>query len=185
MHLYFVTSNENKVKEAEAILKVKINKANLDIKEIQEIEVDEVVKDKAIKAYYNIKKPVFVEDTGFYIEAWKGFPGALIKWVLKTLGNEGICKLLKNDRSVVVKTSVSIYNGKECKNFTGKIKGSIPNYPKGTSGFGWDPIFQPDKYNKTFAEMTQDEKNKISMRKIALLKMKEFLDNNPEFLNTN
>ena len=183
MRLYFVTSNENKVKEAEDILGFEVEKAPLDIKEIQAIEVEEVVEEKAKKVFAQIKKPVMVEDTGFYIQAWKGFPGALVKWVLKTLGKEGLCQIFKNsNRSVVVKTSICLYNGKEAKIFNGEVKGIIPEKPRGEGGFGWDPIFQPEGYEKTFGEMIQEEKNAMSMRKLALDKVKEFLEVNPEFL---
>ena len=183
MQLYFVTSSKDKVKEAENILGFEIDKVQLDIKEIQTIEVEEVVEDKAKRAFAQTKKPVMVEDTGFYIEAWKGFPGALIKWILKTLGSEGLCQALKdNNRVVVAKTCICLYNGKEAKIFNGEIKGTMPEKPKGEGGFGWDSIFQPEGHNKTFAEMTQEEKDSMSMRKIAFSKMKEFLEVNPEFL---
>jgi len=184
MQLYFVTSSKNKVKEAKSILGFEVNKIPLDIDEIQALEVEEVVKDKARKAFEQVKKPVIVEDTGFYIEAWQGFPGALVKWILKTLDNEGLCRAFQEkNRAVVAKTSICLYNGKEAKVFTGKIKGRIPERPKGKSSFGWDPIFQPEGYKKTFAEMTREEKNSISMRKRALSKMKEFIERNPQFLD--
>jgi len=182
-NLYFVTSNENKLREAENILQLKIQKIDLDIPEIQTLDVEEVVKDKACKAFEAVKKPVLVEDTGIYIKSWNGFPGALIKWVLKTIGNHGICRMLQNpDRTAKAKTSVCIYNGKDFEIFSGEVEGKIAEEPKGASGFGWDPIFRPDGYDKTFAEIPKEEKNKISMRKIALMKMKEYLDKNQKFL---
>lgn len=183
MNLHFVTSNQNKVKEAENILKLKINKTDIDIKEIQAIEIEEIVKDKANKAYNLIGKPVLVEDVGLYIKSWNGFPGALIKWILKTIGNEGLCKILQEyDRETTAKTCICIYNGNDFQVFRGEVKGEITKQPRGENGFGWDSIFQPDGWNKTFGEMSQEEKDKISMRKIALLKMKEFLEKNPEFI---
>jgi XTP/dITP diphosphohydrolase len=177
MSIYFVTSNQNKVKEAESILKTKLNRVNLNIPEIQSLNVEEVVKDKAKRAYRKIKKPVLVEDTGFYIESLNNFPGALIKWVLGTIGNEGVCKLLKNEknRKVVVKTCYCLYNGRNFHVFTGVLNGSLPQAPKGASNFGWDPVFVPIGHNKSFAEMTSDEKNAISMRRIALEKLRNFL----------
>ena len=170
MAIYFVTSNENKLKEAEAILKRRINQINL------EIDVEKVVKDKARKAFKIIKKPVLVEDTAFCIEAWNNFPGALIKWMLKTIGNKGICKLQKEkNRNIIVKTCYCLYNGKKFNIFIGELKGKIPLEPKGKTGFGWDPIFVPDGHKKSFAEMSREEKNQISMRKIALEKLRKFL----------
>jgi len=179
--IYFVTSNKNKLKEAEDILELKLNQINLDLIEVQEIETAEVVKQKAKTAFDLIKKPILVEDTGLYIEKWNGFPGALIKWMLKTIGNRRICELLGKNRKAFVKTCFCLYNGKNFNIFTGELKGKIPNKPKGKSGFGWDPIFQPNNYSETFAQMSQQEKNKISMRKIALTKLKDFLKNKKPF----
>lgn len=177
MPIYFITSNENKVKEAEAILGRKLSKIALEIDEIQEIEVEKVVKDKARKAYLKTKNPVLVEDTAFYLEAWNGFPGALIKWLLKTVGNKGICKLMEKEknRNVTAKTCFCLCDGKKFNIFTGELKGKIPAKPKGETGFGWDPIFIPQGYKKSFAEMSREEKNQISMRKLALEKLKKFL----------
>jgi XTP/dITP diphosphohydrolase len=178
MSIYFITSNQNKVKEAQEILKKKINKANLDIPEIQSLNVEEVVKDKARKAYKKIKMPVLVEDTGLYIESLNNFPGALVKWMLGTIGNEGICSLLKNEknRKISAKTCYCLYNGKNFHIFVGVSNGTLPQNPKGKSDFGWDSIFVPTGYTKSFAEMSMEEKNLISMRKIALEKLKHFLE---------
>lgn len=176
--LFFVTGNPNKAKEAENILGQRINQIDIDIDEIQAIDVEDIVKDKAKRAYQEIKKPVFVEDNGLYLKAWQGFPGALIKWVLKTLGNEKIIQFLGNDDcSASAKVAICLYDGKNFQIFVDEIKGQITTQPRGEHGFGWDPIFQPDGYEKTFAEMTADEKDTISMRKIALEKLKDYLEN--------
>ncbi|MDP3027672.1 MAG: non-canonical purine NTP pyrophosphatase, partial [Nanoarchaeota archaeon] len=115
--------------------------------------------------------------TGLFIEAWNNFPGALIKWLLKTVGNKGICKMMENEknRNVKAKTYFCLYNGKKYEVFAGEIKGKVPSKPKGKTNFSWDPIFIPNNFKKTFAEMSQEEKNAISMRKIALEKLRKFL----------
>lgn len=177
MPIYFVTSNPNKVREAEAILQKKLNKISLDIPEIQTLEAEEVVKDKAKKAYQKIKKPVLVEDTAFHIHSLNNFPGALIKWALQTLKNDGICNLpLNNKRKATVKTCFCLYNGKKFHIFQGQLSGKVARKPRGTTNFGWDPIFIPQGQKKTFAEMTSEQKNKISMRCLALKKLKKFLE---------
>lgn len=178
MKMYFVTSNQNKLAEARGIIGGDIDRIDLDIPEIQAIDVSEVVEDKARKAYEQVHQPVLVEDTGLYINAWNGFPGALIRWVLKSVGNDGICKLLQNyqDRSAYAKTSVCFYDGSQFRTFDGRIEGIITDSPRGNQGFGWDPIFQPRGYNSTFAEMSEEEKNGISMRKEAFLKLKAYFD---------
>lgn len=176
--IYFVTSNENKLKEAESILKRKLNQINLEVDEIQEIDVEKVVKDKAKRAYLKIRKPVLVEDTGFYISALNDFPGALIKWLLKTIGNEGICKIVNKNRRIKAKTCFCLYNEKHYHIFTGELEGTLARKPLGETGFGWDPIFIPKGSKKSFAQLSKEEKNKISMRFLALEKLKNFLNHN-------
>ena len=183
MELYFVTSNENKIKEAESILSFKIDNISIDVDEIQAIEVSDVIKHKAKAAFHETNKPVMVEDTGLYIRSWKGFPGALIKWVMKTLGNEGLCEALGENREATAKTSICLYNGKSLEVFDGEIRGLISETPRGENGFGWDPIFQPEGHERTFAEMDQVEKDSMSMRKRALDKVHSFLEDNPDFLD--
>jgi non-canonical purine NTP pyrophosphatase (RdgB/HAM1 family) len=118
---------------------------------------------------------LIVEDTSLYIEDLKSLPGPLIKWFLKTLGEEGIFNLLKDNYKAEAKTIIGYAKNKDdIYFFEGSIKGSIVS-PRGSNGFGWDKIFQPDGYDKTFAEMTKEEKSEISMRSIATLKLKEFL----------
>lgn len=176
MKICFVTSNENKLREAEDILGLKLEQANIDVREIQSLDVEEVATEKAKEAYKIVKKPVIVEDTGLYIESLNGFPGALIKWVMKSIGNEGICKMVEEDRKALARTCVCFYDGSELKVFTGEIKGRISDRPRGESGFGWDAIFIPEGYEETFAELGMDVKNKISMRRIAFIKLKEYLE---------
>ena len=175
--MYFVTSNKNKVREFEGILGMKLEQIEVDLEEIQEIEVERVVEHKALEAYEKTGKPVMVEDTGLYIEAWNGFPGALAKWVGKTIGFENIPNMLTVRTSDVLnmkayaKTIVGYYDGNHLKFFEGKIKGTIPTEARGESGFGWDQIFIPEGHEKTFAEMSAEEKNAVSMRRLALEKL--------------
>ena len=177
MELLFVTGNENKLKEISQILGFEVKGVKIDLPEIQDIEVDNIIEYKARDAYEKVKKPVVIEDTGLYFESMNGFPGALIKWILKSVDNGGIIKILKNmeNKRAYAKTSIGYFDGNEFRIFSGIIKGEICEEPRGENGFGWDKIFQPDGYNKTFAEMTNEEKNNISMRKIAFEKFREFL----------
>ncbi len=174
--IYFVTGNEGKLKEAREILKTEIEAISIDLPEIQALEVLDVVKDKAQRAYNEIKKPVLIEDTGVYIKDWNNFPGALIKWMMKTVDCEGIVKMIEpfENKDAYAETVLCYYDGEKFNIFNGKIEGKIVS-PRGKNGFGWDPIFEVEKNSKTFAEMTDDEKNSISMRKIAFEKLREFL----------
>jgi len=175
--IIFITGNENKLREAQQILGIEIVSKNLEIKEIQDVDLEEVVKNKLRSAYKLTKNPVMVEDTGLFINALNGFPGALIKHLLGRVGREGIVKVLEgfDDKSVVAKCAVGFTkDGKDLKVFVGESEGLIVS-PRGESGFGWDPIFQPEGYDKTFAEMSNEEKNSISHRFKALKKFKDYL----------
>jgi non-canonical purine NTP pyrophosphatase (RdgB/HAM1 family) len=178
--IIFVTSSEDKAAEARAILGIKVTAADLDIPEIQSIKVEEVVLGKAKAAYETLDKPVIVEDTGLYLKAMNGFPGALIKWLLDSIGPAGICRLVQGmDRSAEARTCVCLYNGWEPVIFTGSVKGAISDCPRGKGGFGWDPVFVPEGSDETFAEMPGERKNAISMRRAALEKLGDHLSKAP------
>lgn len=171
---FFATKNENKLREVNEILGRDLEQISVELFEPQGVKVEEVVREKAEDAFHKSGKFVLVEDTSLEFAAWNGLPGALIKWFLDTVGNEGILKMLagETNRKAVAKTAVGFFDGTQSRVFVGEISGTIPEAIRGTGGFGWDPIFVPDGYEKSFAEMTSVEKNAISMRKLALERMK-------------
>ena len=173
MKIYFVTSNKFKFREVERMLDAELVMKPIDMPEVQAIEVRKVVADKAKRAYTILKKPLIVEDTGLYISALNNFPGALAKWMSDSMGNEGICKILDNfkDRSAYAETCICFNDGKRCRIFSGKIRGTIARHPRGRTGFGWDRIFQPEGHAKTFSEMGMDQKDSMSMRAEAAMKL--------------
>lgn len=180
-HMYpkfFATKNPNKLKEINEIIGKNLEQIDVELLEPQGLDVVEIVKEKARDAFHKTGKFVLVEDTGLEFAAWKGLPGALIKWFIQSVGNEGILKMLEGEtnRQAIAKTAIGFYDGKECHVFVGVIKGIIPAEIRGKGGFGWDPIFIPEGHDKSFAEMTSEEKNAVSMRKLALLSLKEFFD---------
>lgn len=178
MELLLVTSNENKAKRIQAILGHPVQHLNLDLLEIQAIHVREVIEHKARAAYAQVGRLVVVEDTSLTFHAWNGLPGALIRWFLETVGNEGICKMLEGYSNVAATAEACIgyFDGVEFHAFSGTVEGQIARTPRGANGFGWDPIFIPIGWDKTFGEMTPEEKEVVSMRKVATLKLKAFLD---------
>ncbi len=175
--ILFATSNKEKLREFREILKTNVVQIELELLEPQAIDVDEVAREKAMQAYRALRKPVLVEDTGLFIHAWNGFPGALVKLVIKSAGLNGLLGMLgaQKDRYATAKTAIAFYDGKKVHVFSGSIDGVISNEARGASGFGWDPIFIPKGYEKSFAELSGDSKNRISMRSIALLKLKEYM----------
>ena len=168
--LTFITSSANKLLEVERIIGRPLAREALELEEIQAIDLEPVVRHKAQQAYAQLCRPVLVEDTGLAFAAWNGLPGALIKWFLSALGTAGICRLLheETNRAASATTLFAYCEGTDCRVFAGTVAGVIPESPRGTSGFGWDAIFQPLGSERTFAEMAPEEKDRFSMRRVAL-----------------
>ncbi len=177
MKICFVTGNKNKLKEAQAIMP-EIKGLDLDLIEIQELEPKKILEAKLEEAKkYKPNCNLMVEDLSLEIEGMNGLPGPLIKWFLKSVGREGVVKMAKsfgNQKAIARVTLGFVNEFGENKFFEGIVEGKIVE-PRGDSDFGWDPIFVPDGFDKTFAEMGMEEKNKISHRKIALEKLREYL----------
>jgi len=177
MDIYLITGNKNKLREAEQILKIKLKNVDLDLDEIQELDSDKIAEHKVKQAWELIKKPLFVWDQSLYIHCLNDFPGPLIKWFWTKVTLEKISQIANffDDHKIYTKTTLTYYNGKDMRHFYGVVHGTIPTQPRGTNGFAWDTIFIPEGYDKTFAEMTAEEKNAISMHKIALEKLRDYL----------
>ncbi len=175
--ILFATTNENKIKEAKEILGVEIEPVSLEIDEIQTLNPIKCVETKARFAYAIIHQPILVEDTSLFFNLWNGLPGVFIDYFMKSIGNEGLLRLLENakDRNAYAQTSLCYIDQEYELTTTGIVKGTISKKIIGTNGFGWDPIFIPQSYKITFAQMSNKEKNKISMRKIALEKLRKGL----------
>lgn len=177
--IFFATTNKGKLEEAEQILSRKVEGVQLEVPEIQSMDVVLVARHKAAQYFKQIKRPLFVEDTGLIFRALNGLPGAYIRDMAEAIGNEGLIKLLQGfSDKTATGVSVIVYMDPQGKEhiFEGRVTGMISNTVRGKNGFGWDPIFIPKGYDKTFAQMNQGEKNEISMRKIALEKMRDSLD---------
>lgn len=179
-YIVFVTGNKAKVREAENILKIPLRVSNVDLDEIQDLDLEKIALHKLNQAYKKIKKPLIVDDVSLEIDEWDGFPGPLIKWMLKA-GNGNASVLLKmlkgvKNRAVTARLAIGYHDGKTPRVFYGVVKGKIADSIRGDNGFGWDPVFIPDGQTKTFAEMTPEEKGELSHRRRGLDKLKEFLD---------
>ena len=171
----FVTGNSNKVREAVAILGVPLEEVKVDgLIEIQTQDIEELVYHKCQQAYDSLKCSVLVEDSGLLFNAWDGLPGSLIKWFECTVGCKGMLKMLQTfeDRSAIAVSCFAIYDGTDITIARGEVEGSIATEIRGNRGFGWDVIFIPEGYGKTYAEMKSEEKNTMSHRKNALEKLK-------------
>lgn len=174
--LVFVTSNKDKLREAREILGRPVNGIELELEELQSGELRPVVIHKAEQAHRALGRPLLVEDTALAFDAWEGLPGPFIKHFLTGLGPEGLALALTpfNNPAARALCGVGYHDGQRIHYFEGVTEGTIVN-PRGEQGFGWDPIFQPQDKNQTFAEMTPTQKNQLSMRAKALKKLADFL----------
>lgn len=187
--LVFATNNAHKLEEVAAILGDQVELLSLndigcqaDIPETAEtLEGNALLKSSYI--YKNYHLDCFADDTGLEVEALNGAPGV---YSARYAGGEGhdaqanMLKLLheldgKENRKAQFRTAISlILDGKEYL-FEGVIKGEIIKEKRGDSGFGYDPVFMPEGYDRTFAELGNDIKNQISHRALAVQKLCEFL----------
>lgn len=187
MDLVFATGNLNKLREAQEII---TNHKILSLKDINCLEdipetgntIKDNAKEKALYLWEKYKKNCFSDDTGLEVEALGGEPGVYsARYAGEGKNSEdNMNKLLKNlegieNRKARFFTVVAlVLNGKvHC--FEGIVNGVITKEKHGKNGFGYDPVFMPEGYDKTLAEISAEEKNKISHRGAALRKMGQFL----------
>ena len=188
INLIFATSNQNKVLEIQKILPKKFNIKSLkdlnyfeDVPENETtIEGNAIFKAKYIYEKFNIN--VFADDTGLEVEALNGEPGVHSARYAGTTGSseKNIKKLLKNlknikNRNARFKTVIALIIDNKLHIFSGIVEGYILDSPKGNNGFGYDPIFCPNGFDKSFAELTLKEKNLISHRSLAMKKLIDFI----------
>ncbi len=177
--IHFITGSKNKLEEIQAIVPG-IEQLEMDLPEIQEIDPHKIIKAKLEAAFAHSGGEFLVEDTSLYMEAMNGLPGPLIKWFLQAIGNEGLVNLgdkLGNNKAVA-KTLIGYAKSRDdIHYFEGVVEGSLVT-SRVSSGYGWDLIFLPYGHEKTFAEMSQEEKNTISMRGRAAEKLRVFLNLN-------
>ncbi|MFZ8790095.1 MAG: XTP/dITP diphosphatase [Acidilobaceae archaeon] len=180
LELSVVTENKAKGVEALSILASLGVKARLVLmgkQEIQSESLEEIALHAARVAYATLRKPLLVDDSGLFIEALNGFPGPYSSYVYKKIGVRGILKLMSGEvnRRACFKTAVAVIIPPLEKVYTGETCGEITLEPRGEHGFGFDPIFIPENSKRTYAEMTLEEKNRISHRYKAYKKMVEDL----------
>ncbi len=174
-----ITGNAGKAAEYAAMLGIEVTPARAELTEVQSLDVATVAARKAADAYAQLREPVLVDDTGLTVHAWNGLPGALVAWFLDTVGPHGILDMAAGitDRRATVSTALGYADATGVQVFTGTVDGSLATEPRGTSGFGYDPIFIPgtDSGHRTYAQMTSEEKNKISHRRRAVEAMRKGL----------
>ncbi|PSC67711.1 inosine triphosphate pyrophosphatase [Micractinium conductrix] len=181
--IYFATGNKKKLEEVVHILEnghplpFAVLPAKIELPELQG-EPEEIAAEKCRLAVQALQAPVMVEDTCLCFNALQGLPGPYIKWFLQKLGHEGLNRLLAGweDKSAYAQCTFaySAGPGSEPLVFVGRTEGRIV-LARGPHDFGWDPIFEPDGFGQTYAEMDKEIKNGISHRFRALDKLRTHL----------
>nr|XP_056700631.1 inosine triphosphate pyrophosphatase [Euleptes europaea] len=177
----FVTGNAKKLEEVIQILgdsfPYRLVAKKIDLPEYQG-EPDDISVQKCQEAAKQVQGPVIVEDTCLCFNALGGLPGPYIKWFLEKLKPEGLYKLLAGfeDKSAYALCTFAFSTGNPedpVKLFKGQTHGQIVD-PRGPRDFGWDPCFQPEGYEQTYAELPKPVKNSISHRYKALNKLSAY-----------
>ena len=190
--ILFFSNNKNKLFEIKKIF----NKFNLKLLSLKDLNIRDEPKEYGktfeenakIKSDYGFNKtglPCFADDSGICIESLNWRPGVNSKRFIHKFKNEEDCfkHIIKRvevsgKKKAYFKTSISLSINKNYNLvFSGKIDGKISSQRKGDFGFGYDPIFIPNSFNKTFAELSTKEKNELSHRSIAVTKLVNFLVN--------
>ncbi|MGD0318989.1 MAG: RdgB/HAM1 family non-canonical purine NTP pyrophosphatase [Nitrososphaerales archaeon] len=172
--VWFATSNDHKFEEARFVLQelgIVLRRLPSKGPELQSGDPSEVAVHAATGAYRTSLKPLFVEDTGLFIESLRGFPGTCASFAFQTLGLEGILKLMEgiSARDAEFVSAVAYCDGSsEPRVFVGRLKGRVALRPLGKGGFGFDPVFVPAGAKRTLAQTTFAEKCAISHRASAL-----------------
>lgn len=193
MQIIFATGNSYKVKEIQALIG-----DNFDILSLKDVNCFEEIPEtsdtlignaiqKAVYVHEKFGKNCFADDTGLMVEALHGEPGVYsARYAGEQKNSEDNMALLleklqnQTSRNAKFQTAIClIWNGEQ-HIFIGEVEGEITNERSGKDGFGYDPIFLPKGQNLTFAEMSLDEKNKISHRGRAVKKLVEFLKANQD-----
>ncbi len=186
--IYFASQNQNKIKEISSVLPVGIELMGIDAVTSEELEetgetLEENAVQKAVFVADKTGESAFADDTGLEIEALNGAPGVISARYAGEQKNaaDNCAKVLKEltgiaNRKAQFRTVIALIRNGEQHLFEGIVNGSIITEPRGEKGFGYDPIFVPDGSEKTFAEMTLEEKNQWSHRARAVKKLLDYLN---------
>ena len=163
-----VTTNEGKFRELSHILEgrgISIERLDREYPEVQGATLEVVVR-YALDVLGKTLDDIVIDDSGMFIEALHGFPGVFSSHAFKTIGTDGILRLLlgRENRAARFETVLGLRRRGKNHLVRGECKGTIAEAAQGASGFGFDPIFVPDGQTRTLAEMTEDEKNAVSHR---------------------
>lgn len=173
----FITGSAFKLDLFRRFCSLPIEHQDIDLTEIQSMDPKEIVEHKTKEAYRIVGGPVLVEDVSLRIEGMGGLPGPFIKFFIKELSYEKICRMtdvVSPHRKATAEVLYGLYDGEHLHFFHNAIEGSIAQEPRGEA-HGFQPIFIPAGETKTWAEMTPEEQLPSSLRKPALEELETFL----------
>ena len=175
--LILVSTNPNKGIEAERILGLPLLRVSISLPEIQAATVEDVTRYKVEVARTKGYERLIVEDVSLGFDELGNFPGPYVRWLLEAAGGKGLAAIAYalNNRAACAQCCVGYWNGREVQTFLGETHGEILVQPRGERHFGWDAWFQPRGTKKTFAEMSDEEKDAVSHRGHAYRKLAEAL----------
>lgn len=189
MQLVFATNNNHKINEIQKLLKG----SNIELLSLRDIDCDEELPEtgntlqanaqqKAMHIYEKYGMNCFADDTGLLVDALNGEPGVYSARYagMQRNADDNMRKLIlelrgKENRNAHFSTVIALVINGECTFFEGSVEGTILSEMKGSEGFGYDPIFLPNGYEHTFAQMSAEEKNQLSHRGKAVRKLAEYL----------
>jgi XTP/dITP diphosphohydrolase len=185
--LYFATGNRGKYTEAARIAEdfgIHLKQLDRPKMEIQSDDLREIATFAVNDACHTIKQVAVAEDSGFFVDALDGFPGPYSSYVFRTIGNRGVLKLLHSasNRRAHFQAVVAFCapdGNSTC--FSASVSGTVTSQPRGSHGFGFDPIFAPSEGDgRTFAQMNTNEKNLLSHRGRAFVECFQWLVGRPK-----
>jgi non-canonical purine NTP pyrophosphatase (RdgB/HAM1 family) len=171
-----VTGNAGKLAEARRLTRGQFGpdgfaSVALDLPEIQSLDLEEVLTAKAEEAFRRLGRAVVVEETGLALARWNGFPGPLVRWMLESLGAEGLADQANASGgggaggAEATATCALLYRSCACSILAvGDTRGRLVVPPRGAHGFGWDPVFEEPSSGRTYGELTDAEKDRLGHR---------------------
>jgi len=175
----FVTGNPGKLEEARRLWggggatagEVVFEAVELELPEIQSLDLAQVLRAKGREAYRRLGRPLVVEETGFEIDAFGGFPGPLVKWMLEAMGPEGMARAALavaqregTGAGALARCLVLYVDGERELVGEGAARGTLVVPARGEGGFGWDPVFEAEGEGRTYGELSGAEKDRIGHR---------------------
>jgi len=182
LKIFFVTTNRGKFSEIARMIKERGHEAENIVTSYPEIQADslEAVVENGLQwLTERYESPILIDDSGLFVDALKGFPGVFSSYAFRTIGCDGILRLMNGvkDRAAHFECCLGFTRpGEKAKLFKGVAEGVISESMRGDKGFGFDPIFIPSEHNLTFAEMQVEMKNSLSHRGRAFERFFKYLN---------